>query len=73
MFKALFIGYLFGIRSERQLVREIEVNVAQSYLSDEDLRGSNLDTIARQWSKFHAKTQVSCFRELPCRAIAKCR
>jgi transposase len=28
MFKALFIGYLFGIRSERQLVREIGVNVA---------------------------------------------
>jgi transposase len=28
MFKALFIGYLFGIRSERQLVREIQVNVA---------------------------------------------
>ncbi|MBZ9788907.1 IS1182 family transposase [Rhizobium sp. 3T7] len=27
MFKALFIGYLFGVRSERQLVREIEVNV----------------------------------------------
>ena len=28
LFKALFIGYLFGIRSERQLVREIQVNVA---------------------------------------------
>ena len=28
LFKALFLGYLFGIRSERQLVREIEVNVA---------------------------------------------
>jgi transposase len=28
MFKALFIGYLFGVRSERQLIREIEVNVA---------------------------------------------
>lgn len=28
MFKALFTGYLFGVRSERQLVREIEVNVA---------------------------------------------
>ena len=27
MFKALFVGYLFGVRSERQLVREIEVNV----------------------------------------------
>jgi hypothetical protein len=28
MFKALFIGSLFGARSERQLIREIEVNVA---------------------------------------------
>ena len=26
LFKALFIGYLFGIRSERQLMREIEVS-----------------------------------------------
>jgi len=26
--RPLFIGYLFGVRSERQLVREIEVNVA---------------------------------------------
>jgi len=28
LFKILVIGYLFGIRSERQLMREIEVNVA---------------------------------------------
>ena len=28
LFKILIIGYLFGIRSERQLMREIEVNVA---------------------------------------------
>ena len=28
LFKMLFIGYLFGIRSERQLVKEIQVNVA---------------------------------------------
>lgn len=28
LFKMLFIGYLFGIRSERQLVDQIEVNVA---------------------------------------------
>lgn len=28
LFKMLFIGYLYGVRSERQLVREIEVNVA---------------------------------------------
>ncbi|SNT24943.1 Transposase, partial [Azospirillum sp. RU38E] len=28
LFKTLLIGYLFGVRSERQLMREIEVNVA---------------------------------------------
>lgn len=28
LFKMLFIGYLFGIRSERQLIRDIEVNIA---------------------------------------------
>ncbi len=35
MFKALFIGYLFGVRSERQLVREIEVNVAYRWFGTE--------------------------------------
>ena len=28
LFKMLFLGYLFGIRSERQLMREIQVNIA---------------------------------------------
>ena len=28
MFKLLFLGYLFGIRSERQLMRDVQVNVA---------------------------------------------
>ena len=28
LFKMLFLGYLFGIRSEQRLVKEIEVNVA---------------------------------------------
>jgi transposase len=28
LFKMLFLGYLFGVRSERQLVRELQVNVA---------------------------------------------
>ena len=28
LFRILFIGYLYGVRSERQLIREIEVNLA---------------------------------------------
>ena len=32
LFKMSFIGYLFGVLSERQLVRELEVNVAYRWL-----------------------------------------
>lgn len=28
LFKLLFLGYLFGVRSERQLIKEVQVNVA---------------------------------------------
>ncbi|WP_019961579.1 IS1182 family transposase, partial [Woodsholea maritima] len=53
MFKALFIGYLFGIRSERQLVREIEVNVAYRWflrlnLSDKVFDASTLSQNRRR-------------------------
>ena len=38
LFKMLFLGYLFGIRSERQLVRDIEVNVAYRWFLGLGLR-----------------------------------
>ena len=28
LFKLLLLGYLYGVRSERQLMRDVEVNVA---------------------------------------------
>jgi transposase len=34
LFKMLLIGYLFGVRSERQLMREIAVNVAYRWFRD---------------------------------------
>lgn len=37
LFKMLFLGYLFGIRSERQLVRDIQVNVAYRWFLGFDL------------------------------------
>lgn len=43
LFKMLFIGYLFGIRSERQLVREIEVNVAYRWFLDLSLTDKVID------------------------------
>lgn len=38
LFKMLMLGYLFGIRSERQLVREIEVNLAYRWFLGFGLR-----------------------------------
>lgn len=37
LFKMLFIGYIFGIRSERRLVQEIEVNIAYRWFVGFDL------------------------------------
>jgi transposase len=63
LFKALFIGYLFGIRSERALIREIEVNVAYRWFLRLGLTGKVPDasTISqnrrRRWgeSAIHQK------------------
>lgn len=33
MFKLLLVGYLFGVRSERQLMREVQVNVAYRWFA----------------------------------------
>ena len=46
-FKILFIGYLFGIKSERQLIKDMEVNVAYRWfvglgLTDKVIRPSTL-------------------------------
>lgn len=45
-FKMLFIGYLFGIRSERRLVEEIEVNVAYRWFLGFRLTDKVLDASA---------------------------
>lgn len=38
LFKILFVGYLYGVRSERQLIRELEVNVAYRWFAGYTLR-----------------------------------
>lgn len=37
VFKMLFIGYMFGIRSERRLIEEIKVNIAYRWFLDYNL------------------------------------
>mgnify|MGYP000923256539 FL=1 len=61
MFKALFIGYLFGIRSERQLVREIQVNVAYRWFLGLKLTDSVFDasTLSQNRRRRYNDTSVA--------------
>lgn len=39
LIKIVFLGYLFGIRSERQIIRDVEVNVAYRWFLGYTLTG----------------------------------
>ena len=64
LFKMLFIGYLFGIRSERQLVRDIQVNAAYRWFLGYGLRDKipHHSTISQNRRRRFDGTDV--FREL---------
>lgn len=61
LFKMLFIGYLFGIRSERQLVKDIQVNVAYRWFLGYSLTDTipNHSTISQNRRRRFKDTDVS--------------
>jgi len=60
LFKMLFIGYLFGVRSERQLIREIQVNVAYRWFLDLSLTDKVPDasTLSQNRRRRFARTDI---------------
>ena len=60
LFKMLFIGYLFGIRSERRLIKEIEVNVAYRWFLDMRLtdRVPDASTFSQNRKRRFAGTEI---------------
>lgn len=64
MFKALFIGYLFGIRSERQLMREIEVNVAYRWFLQLQLTDAVFDASTLSQNRHRRFTGESVARDI---------
>ena len=75
LFKLLFIGYLFGIRSERQLIREVQVNVAYRWflglnLTDKIPDASTLSQNRRR--RFNeSPVYQEIFDEIVCQAIKR--
>lgn len=73
LFKTLFIGYLFGVRSERQLMREIQVNVAYRWFLGLRLTDKVADasTLSQNRRRRFADTTIyqDIFDEIVLRAI----
>lgn len=64
LFKMLFIGFLYGIRSERQLVRDIEVNMAYRWFLGLGIKGKvpHASTLSQNRRRRFEGTDI--FREL---------
>lgn len=60
LFKMLFIGYLYGIRSERQLVKDIQVNVAYRWFLKYNLTDKipNASTISQNRRRRFSETAI---------------
>ncbi|BAO89082.1 transposase [Caballeronia cordobensis] len=64
LFKLLFIGYLFGVRSERQLMREVQVNVAYRWFARFRLIDKVPDASTFSQNRRRRFTDTSVYQEI---------
>jgi len=64
LFKMLFLGYLFGVRSERQLVREIQVNVAYRWFIGYSLTDKIPDASTFSQNRRRRFTESTVYQEI---------
>jgi transposase len=64
MFRLLFIGYLFGVRSERQLMREVQVNVAYRWFVRFRLTGRVPDASTFSQNRRRRFTDTTVYQEI---------
>lgn len=75
LFKLLFIGYLYGVRSERQLIKEVQVNVAYRWFLGLGLteRVPDASTLSQNRRRRFNESEVyqQIFDEIVCQAMEK--
>jgi len=64
LFKMLFLGYLYGVRSERQLVREIQVNVAYRWFIGFGLTDKIVDASTFSQNRRRRFTESTVYQEI---------
>lgn len=64
LFKMLFLGYLYGVRSERQLVRDIQVNVAYRWFIGYGLTDKIPDASTFSQNRRRRFTESTVYQEI---------
>jgi transposase len=64
LFKLLLLGYLYGVRSERQLMREVEVNVAYRWFLGLKLRDKVPDASTLSQNRRRRFTESTIYQEI---------
>lgn len=64
LFKMMFIGYLYGIRSERELVRQIEVNNAYRWFLGYRLQGKIPDAATISFNRVNRFREAGVIKEV---------
>src|SRR4051794_13622597 len=64
LFKMMFIGYIYGIRSERQLQREIEMNVAYRWFLGLKFKDPVPHHSTISWNRQHRFKGTDIFQEI---------
>jgi transposase len=64
LFKLLLLGYLYGVRSERQLMREVEVNVAYRWFLGLRLRDKVPDASTLSQNRRRRFAQSAIYQEI---------
>src|SRR5258707_15074354 len=72
MIRMLIVGYVFAIRSERQLCREVQVNLAYRWFCDLDLEDPIPDHSAFCRARNERFRQSDLFRSVFERVVGSC-
>jgi len=64
LFKLLLLGYLYGVRSERQLMREVEVNVAYRWFLGFRLRDKVPDASTLSQNRRRRFSESTIYQEI---------
>ena len=64
LFKLLLLGYLYGVRSERQLIREVEVNVAYRWFLGLKLRDKVPDASTLSQNRRRRFSESTIYQEI---------